>query len=101
MQELEGEVTEKENTMILQAARTIATTPEGLRGLLDMIRAAGPVSASASAVDAAVQAGTLTNVPARGRGRKPVETVYRQPDAGTDRAEEKPNSGGEGQRNEG
>lgn len=100
VQELEGEVTEKENTMILQAARTIATTPEGLRGLLAMIRAAGPVSASASAVDAAVQAGTLAVAPARGRGRKPVETADRPPDAETNHAAEGPNSGGEGQRNE-
>ena len=36
--ELEGAVTEKENTLILRAVRSVAASPDELRGLLDMIR---------------------------------------------------------------
>ncbi len=36
--ELEEQVTEKENLLILRAVRSVAASPEELRGLLDMIR---------------------------------------------------------------
>ena len=42
VEELEGEVTEKENMLILQAARSVVSSPEGLRDLLNLIRANGP-----------------------------------------------------------
>ena len=43
VQELEESVTEKENLLILRAVRSVAASPEELRGLLDAIRAGNPV----------------------------------------------------------
>ena len=43
--ELEEQVTEKENLLILRAVRSVAASPEELRGLLDMIRDAKNFSA--------------------------------------------------------
>ncbi len=40
VRDIEKQITECENTEILQAVRGIATSPEELRGLLDMLRAA-------------------------------------------------------------
>lgn len=40
VREIERQIVEHENNVILQAVRGVATTPEELRGLLDMIRAA-------------------------------------------------------------
>lgn len=39
VRDLEKQITECENTEILQAVRSIAASPEELRGLLDMLRA--------------------------------------------------------------
>ena len=38
--DIERQITEVENLEILQVVRNVAATPEDLRGLLDMIRAA-------------------------------------------------------------
>ena len=40
VRDIERQITEQENLEILQAVRSVATSPEELRGLLDMIRAA-------------------------------------------------------------
>ncbi len=40
VREIERQIVEHENNVILQAVRGVATTPEELRGLLDMIQAA-------------------------------------------------------------
>ncbi len=40
VRDIEKQIIECENTEILQAVRGIATSPEELRGLLDMLRAA-------------------------------------------------------------
>ena len=42
VQELEEIVTEKENTLILRAVRSVAASPEDLRGLLDLIKGTAP-----------------------------------------------------------
>ena len=42
VQELEEIVTEKENTLILRAVRSVAASPEDLRDLLDLIKGAAP-----------------------------------------------------------
>ncbi len=39
VRDIERQITECENTEILQAVRSIAASPEELRGLLDMLRA--------------------------------------------------------------
>ena len=39
VRDIEKQITDCENTEILQAVRSIAATPEELRGLLDMLRA--------------------------------------------------------------
>ena len=39
VRDIEKQITDCENTEILQAVRSIATSPEELRGLLDMLRA--------------------------------------------------------------
>lgn len=39
MRDIEKQITDCENTEILQAVRSIAASPEELRGLLDMLRA--------------------------------------------------------------
>ena len=41
--ELRDSVTQQENALILGAVRSVAASPEELRGLLDMIRAGGVV----------------------------------------------------------
>ena len=41
--ELEESVTEKENMLILRAVRSVAASPDELRGLLNMIRCAKPL----------------------------------------------------------
>ena len=40
MRDIEKQITDCENTEILQTVRSIAASPEELRGLLDMLRAA-------------------------------------------------------------
>ena len=40
VRDIEKQITDCENTEILQAVRSIAASPEELRGLLDMLRAA-------------------------------------------------------------
>jgi len=40
VRDLEKQITEQENLEILQVVRGVATSPEELRGLLDMIRGA-------------------------------------------------------------
>ena len=42
VQELEEMVTEKENTLILRAVRSVAASPEDLRGLLELIKGTAP-----------------------------------------------------------
>ena len=39
VRDIERQITELENTEILQVVRSLATSPEDLRGLLDMLRA--------------------------------------------------------------
>ena len=43
--ELEELVTEKENMLILRAVRSVASSPEDLRGLLDLLKGASPLPA--------------------------------------------------------
>ena len=48
--ELRDSVTAQENTLILGAVRSVASSPEELRGLLDAIRGGGPLRADAQIV---------------------------------------------------
>ena len=48
VRDIERQITEQENLAIIQAVRSLPSAPEDLRGLLDMIRAAGALSQSNS-----------------------------------------------------
>ena len=87
VEELEGEVTEKENMMILKAARSVATSPEGLRDLLNLIRANGP------------QTVTSPQPPVTARTRTESGKAPDAPPVERERKEDKPTADGEGQRN--
>ena len=51
VRELEKQITEQENLEILQVVRSAVTSPEDLRGLLDMIRTAQKPSRNNSKED--------------------------------------------------
>ena len=87
VEELEGEVTEKENMLILQAARSVVSSPEGLRDLLNLIRANGPQTVTPPAPPVTVRVRTE---PGKPPDAPPVER---------ERKEDRDEANGEGQRN--
>ena len=84
VEELQGEVRQMENTMILGAARSVFTTPEGLRNLLNLIRSMGTVPGTALGGNAAASDTRRKDVPPYAgnvkMGSEPSEQREGQPD---------------------